>query len=86
MEFVRRQNPESTAPDVFFNIPRSLATLLEDTLYCKTAKKKKDGLRWECNGTGVLVLDDIKNYGCTIYILPTGVKKWKTPEIMKKIM
>ena len=84
MELVKRRNPESTGQ--FFDIPRSLVTLLEDNFHCKTAKKKTDGLRWEYNGTGVLVFDDIKNYGCTIYILPTGVKKWKTLEIMRKII
>lgn len=84
MEFVKRRNLESNGD--FFEIPLSMATLLENTLNCKTAMGAKHGLRWEYNGTGLFFLEDIKDSGCTIYILPTGIRNWKTPEKIRKII
>jgi len=86
MEFIKRRNPELNGEEPFFHIPLSLATVLEDTLHCSTAGVAKKGLRWEYNGTGLFFFEDIKESGCTIYILPTGERKWKTPEKIIKVI
>jgi hypothetical protein len=84
MEFVKRRNPKSNGD--FYEIPLSVATLLEDSLSCRTALGAKHGLRWENGGKGLFFFDQISSSGCTLYILPTAYKEWKTPDKIRKVI
>ena len=67
-------------------IPEGIADLFENKLGCRTGGKAKHGLRWEYQKTGTIFLENITREGCSVYILPTSERRWKTVEGLKKII
>ena len=76
MEFVTRKNPGG----VEYEIPKKIAELMEKQLRCINTGKAKNGLRWEHNKTGTIFFHKITKTKCSIYILPSTVRRWKTKE------
>jgi hypothetical protein len=82
MVYVMRKNPAGNE----YDIPQHIAELMEDQLGCTTAGAAKHGLRWELNGLGTIFFHKISRAKCSIYILPSTPRKWKTRERLQTVL
>jgi hypothetical protein len=82
MEFVTRKNPGG----VEYEIPKKIADLMEKQLRCINALKATNGLRWEHNNKGTIFFHKITRTKCSIYILPSTVRRWKTKERLQALL
>jgi len=74
MDYVTRKNPGGTE----HSIPQNIAELMEKQLKCVNTGRATNGLRWDYQNTGTIFFHKIERSACSIYILPTGARKWKT--------
>jgi hypothetical protein len=82
MEFVTRKNPGGVA----FEIPKKIAELMEKQLRCINTGQAKNGLRWEHNDTGTIFFHKIAKAKCSIYILPSTERRWKTKKQLQAVL
>jgi len=76
MDYVTRMNPGGTE----YSIPQNIAKLMEKQLKCINTGRAKNGLRWDYRNTGTIFFHKISRSACSIYILPSTSKKWKTKQ------
>ena len=82
-EFVQLRNSPNSP---FFQIPASIADLLQKQLGLTTGGRATHGLRWESNEVGLIFLEDISSSAVSIYVLPTTFASWRNSEALREIL
>jgi len=82
MNYVMRKNPGGSE----YDIPQYIAELMEDQLGCATGGRATNGLRWELNEFGTIFFHKIERSKCSIYILPSTPRKWKTKARLQMVL
>lgn len=82
MDYVTRKNPGGFG----YEIPQNIADLMEKQLSCINTGKAKNGLRWDYQNKGTIFFHKISRSACSIYILPTSVRKWKTKQQLQEAL
>ena len=70
-----------------YKIPTIVADLLQKELTLTTGGTSKHGLRWQTtSGRGVIYMENISRTNVDLYVLPSSISSWRTPEKLEKLL